>query len=139
MMSRGASLEVVVVNDYAYIIGGAGKTAILSAQMLAERGVPTTIFSNYGPVPEDLESVPNLTNACLGKELRPLKAPQVLRNAWNEDAADAFRRLLSTKDPARTVIHPHMWWSGLSASVMHTAAEMGFRIVLAARLPPWHA
>ena len=41
---------VVIINDFAYINGGAGKVAFTSAKALSSMGIRTILFSAVAPV-----------------------------------------------------------------------------------------
>jgi len=57
--------NVVILTDYAFINGGAGKVAIDSARELARSGLHVTLLCAVGPVAESLRDVPNLRIVCL--------------------------------------------------------------------------
>ena len=55
--------RVIIVTDYAWVVGGASKVAMLSAIALAHRGYETYYFSAVGPVANELADAP-LTVRC---------------------------------------------------------------------------
>ena len=71
--------RVIIVTDYAWVVGGASKVAMLSAIALAHRGYDTHYFSAVGPVANKLADAP-LTVRCLG-ELESLREPSRLTGA----------------------------------------------------------
>ena len=58
-------MTVVVLADFAFVNGGAGRIALDSAKGLARRGHDVILFTAVGPIAEDLRSVRGLTNVCL--------------------------------------------------------------------------
>lgn len=127
------NLDVVILNDFADFSGGANSVALRSAIGLANRGCIVTLFAAVGPADPSLSATPNLRVVCLdqkeilhdGNRLRALT-----RGAWNQTALPALRELLRTRNPARTVVHAHMWTKALSPSVFKAAFELGFPVAV---------
>lgn len=128
-----AGCEVIILNDFGALNGGASVVALNSARELAARGGAVTLFTAVGPVDPRLLNVPNLTVICLGQE-EIVKDSNRLRaltqGAWNRPAARAFDELLRGKDPRRTVIHAHLWMKALSPSVFAPAFARGFPVAV---------
>src|SRR5271168_3056156 len=100
-------MEVLVLNDFCSINGGAAYVAITSARELAERGHQVTFFGPVGPVAKELDH-PNIRAICLDQKdiLRnPNRFEAVIQGVYNRKVVDAFGALLDQKDSARTVIH----------------------------------
>ena len=57
-------LNVIIVNDFAHVNGGAGQVAIMTARLLAENGHRVIFFAAVGPVGQELENVQNLFVVC---------------------------------------------------------------------------
>ncbi len=124
---------IVLLNDSAYIRGGADRIAFDSARGLAALGCRVVLFTAFGPVAPELQSVPNLTVTCLGD--RWLREQQTsLRAAftgiWNARAAAELREVLAGLDRSETIVHAHLYSSALSASVLHAAQKAHFPTVL---------
>jgi len=129
----GTVPEIIVLNDYATLTGGSTAVAIASATELAQRGFKVTYFSCVGPVAPQLQGVPGLEVVCLGQwELA--KNPRRLQAAFsglrNGGAVRALRRLLSGRDPARTLVHAHTWMKALSPAALETVTARGFPLVV---------
>src|ERR1700734_1314911 len=92
--------NVVVVNDTAYVNGGAAKVAIASSIGLAKSGWDVFFFSAVGP------GDPGLSQ-------------------WQ-----AMLKLLDDLDPDNTVVHIHLWAKALSSSVVSAAIDRKFRVVV---------
>lgn len=126
-------MNVVVLNDAAGIRGGGDRVAIDSAIGLAARGHEVTFFSAFGPTAPALENVPNLSLYTLGTgwlREQQLSLRAAGRGLWNFSAAGELRKRLRDLDPTRTVVHAHLYSSGLTASVLHAALAEGFPTVL---------
>ena len=125
-------MNIVLLNDAAYIRGGADRVAFDSARGLARQGHTVVLFTAFGPIAEDLVGVPGLTVICLGDTwLRNDRGPAAaLRGIWNSDAARRLREVLADFDASETVVHAHLYSSALSASVLHAALRAGFPTVL---------
>jgi glycosyltransferase involved in cell wall biosynthesis len=126
-------MHIVILNDAAYIRGGADRIAFDSARGLAAEGHRVTLFTAFGPIADDLQGVPNLHVQCLGtgwirqQQSSPVAA---LRGLWNLHAATRLRQVLAGLDRRTTIVHAHLYSSALSASVLHAAMAAGFPTVL---------
>jgi glycosyltransferase involved in cell wall biosynthesis len=123
--------DIIVVNDFAYINGGAGYVALTSALGLAERGHPVTVFSAVAPVMAQLKAQ-KIKLICTNQHqilddanrFRAMK-----QGVWNNIAAQRMKELLADFDPSRTIIHLHGWTKCLSSSVIHQATTSGFQVI----------
>lgn len=125
--------EVIILNDFAAQNGGASVVAIRSAVELARQGVRVTYFSAVAPTDPALVGVPGLEVVCLGQEEivhDPNRLRALVRGAWNRPAARALDRVLRTRDPARTVVHAHLWMKALSPAVFAPAFARRFPVVV---------
>ncbi|MBC7541306.1 MAG: glycosyltransferase family 4 protein [Candidatus Sericytochromatia bacterium] len=121
---------IVVVHDFAHVNGGAAQVAVSGAIGLAERGLRVIFFAAAGPVD------PRLTDA--GITVHCLDQSSLLDNAnrlqaawqgiWNVAAAKALQAVLRSLDPRSTVVLLHSWSRALSASIVPTIREGGFRL-----------
>jgi glycosyltransferase involved in cell wall biosynthesis len=122
--------DVFVVNDYSRPTGGSSVVALLSASELARRGSRVTMFTAKGPPPAPH---PGMRSVCLDQEeIRddPNRIRAIVNGLINVTAARALRRELSQQDRTRTIVHIHTYTMALSASVIATALDMGFPVVL---------
>jgi glycosyltransferase involved in cell wall biosynthesis len=127
-------MNVVIVNDYAHVNGGAAKVALQSAVWLAGLSHRVWLFAGVGPAAPQLAE-PGIRITCL--DLVPYnRDPHVLRAAcrglWNQGAAHRIQELLSECDPKDTVVHFHTFRDTLSASVAYVAHRMGYVTVYTA-------
>lgn len=126
----GDRLDVVVVNDRAFMGGGASKVALQSAVGLAERGHRVSVFAAMGPawpglaaagVEVDLLDHMDLASGGRGR--------MALQGLWNREAARRLARRLDELPRGRTVVHVHSWSKALSASVFAAAGRSGHPVV----------
>jgi glycosyltransferase involved in cell wall biosynthesis len=123
--------DLIVVNDFAHINGGAGYVALTSAMGLAERGHSVTIFSAVAPAMAQLEEK-KIKLICTNQHQildDPNRLRAVRQGIWNSTAAQRMRKLLTDFDPSRTIVHLHGWTKSLSSSVIHEATASGFQVV----------
>ena len=125
-------MTVVVVNDFAYVNGGAARIAIYTAAGVARKGIRTIFFAAVGPVAAELTDA-GVEVICTDQK-ECLNYPSRLKGAivglWNRKAESEMRRLLMTLSRDETVIHVHGWTKALSASVFSPMEDMGFRVFI---------
>jgi glycosyltransferase involved in cell wall biosynthesis len=126
-------VNVVLVNDFAFVHGGASKVAIGSALALAESGVDIHFFSGSGTPDPRLEAA-GVRVKCLEHEpYRNRGAVAGFKTGiWDQDSAEAFKVFLEPLDKRDTVVHIHTHREVLSASVPETAMNLGFPVVFTA-------
>jgi glycosyltransferase involved in cell wall biosynthesis len=125
-------MNVIILNDYAYINGGAGQVAISSAIALAEKGYNTFLFTAVGPISEEFKNIPNLKISCLQQHdilNDPNRLRAIVNGIWNRTAAKEFKKLLSTLDAKDTIVHVHTCSKALSSSCIKEAMTKGFNVI----------
>lgn len=123
--------DVLVLNDFCYVQGGASKVAIDEAVALAQSGARVTFVGAVGPVCAALMDAP-LETVCLGQAelLSAGKHPAALvQSMWNGTARRRIADILRTRDAARTVVHLHGYTKALSTSPMLAVRDAGFAAV----------
>lgn len=126
-----SNFNIIIVNDFAHINGGAAKVALMSAIALAERGYSITVFTSVPPI---------MGNPCSGNhrficlnQHETIKDPSRVRASiqgiWNVKAMRQMSSLLNTLDKKNTVIHLHGWTKALSSSSIHTAIRKKFKVI----------
>ncbi len=124
-------MNVVILNDYGNIRGGATKVAIDEAIELARQGVSVIYFCAVGPVSNELTNS-NVNVICLNQHDllgNPRKHIAMLQAIWNLKASRKLRETISMLDRSDTVVHLHGWTKALSSSIVRTAWKMGFKVV----------
>lgn len=124
--------NIIIINDFAHINGGAGKVAINSAIGLKKSGYNVIYFSAVEPIDTTLKDS-DVKIICLGQkdilsESNRLKA--VKQGIWNKYAKKEFQKLLSGFNPNETIVHFHAWIKALSPAILQPIAKSGFKIVI---------
>lgn len=125
-------MTIIIVNDFAFVNGGAGQVAITTARILANTGKRVIFFAAVGPVGQELKDVQNLSVICLNQKdvLRdPNRLRAVFQGVWNFRAAKTLSSVLSDCSPHDTVVHIHALSKSISSSIISVAKRKGFRVV----------
>jgi len=125
-------LHIIIVNDFGFVNGGAGKVALDSAKALSDRGHRVGLFCGVGPVSSDLKGR-DLQIVCTDqKEIisDPNRFRAAAQGIWNSRAADEMNRMLNGYNSSRTIVHIHGWTKALSSAVIHVALKRGFKVVI---------
>lgn len=128
---NGAPDTVIVLNDFAYVQGGASKVAIDEAVALRAQGVEVVFLAAVG-APCDALRDAGMQVVSLGQpELLAAKRHPgaVLQGLWNGAANAALARLLRGRDPARTIVHLHGYTKALTTGPALVARRAGFHTV----------
>lgn len=125
-------MNVIIVNDFAYVNGGTGKVAVDTAKLLAARGHSVIFFAAVGPVAEELQGIENMKVVCLNQhdilhDRNRLRA--AIQGIWNFKAAKAMREILEKMSPKNTIIHIHSLQKAVSSSIIPVAKKAGFKII----------
>jgi glycosyltransferase involved in cell wall biosynthesis len=124
-------MNIIVVNDFAHVNGGAASVAISGAKVLASCGHRVTFFSAVKPVDRSLETA-GVEVVCTGQQ-EILKDPNrfraVCQGLWNPVASRRLAVCLSGLNRSETIIHLHGWTKALSASVVRAALNRDFKVV----------
>ena len=124
--------NIIIVNDFAYINGGAAKVAIESALGLAKQGYNVIFFAAVGPIDRRLENR-GIKVICLGQkdilaDTNRLRA--FFQGLWNNKSKSRLNKLLSEYSPSCTVVHVHGWIKALSSSIWYSISNKRFRTVV---------
>ena len=122
--------NVVIVNDFNYVQGGASKVAIDTAIALKQEGIKVYFFSAVNKIESNIEGVEYIStgqNESL-KEKNRIKG--FFNGIYNLKAKKEFKKLLKRLDKNTTVIHIHGLTKALSSSVFDIAFKMKFKVVL---------
>lgn len=125
-------LHVIVLNDYAFINGGASQVAITSSIALAKAGVKVSFFAAVGPVAVELEECEGLTIYCLNQYdilTEPNRIWAGLMGLWNFRAYSMLANILSKENQQKTIIHIHSISKALTASVAKCIFELNFSVI----------
>lgn len=122
--------NVVIVNDFNYIQGGASKVSIDTAKNLLKEGYKVYFFSAVNDKNKNIDGIEYITtNQCEAlKDKNRLRG--IVNGIYNIKARNELKKLLEKLDKNKTIIHIHGWTKALSSSVFSIAHEMEFKIVL---------
>lgn len=125
--------NVVVINDFDYIQGGASKVAIQTANLLKENNPDLTVYFFSGAHDSKSNLRSDVISICTnqGESLKSKnKLKGAIDNLYNFKAKKLLKELLLTLDRDETIIHVHGWTKCLSSSVFDVAFKMNFKLVL---------
>lgn len=123
---------IIIVNDFAYVNGGAEKVAIQSAIELSKSGKNVFFFSAVGPICEELTKS-SVEVICLNEKdiLRDKNRIRAIINGlWNFKAQKIFENSFRDIDRRKCIVHIHSWQKSLTSSVILKAYKMGFKITM---------
>src|ERR1700722_8678510 len=122
-MSAPNDFQVVVLNDFCFVQGGASRVAIDEALGLARSGVKVTFVGAVGPACEELRDAA-LTVVDLGQpELSSFRSDPrvVLQGLWNQAAYRSVKTLLADAAKGPCIVHVHGYTKSLSSSPIRAA------------------
>lgn len=122
--------NVVIINDFNFIQGGASKVAIDTAQLLKKNGFNVYFFSAVNKIEDNIDGIKYIStkqNEAL-KEKNRIKG--FFNGIYNFKAKNDLKKLLMILDKNETIIHIHGWTKALSSSVFDIAFKMNFNVVL---------
>lgn len=125
-------MQVIILNDFAYIEGGASQIAIYTAKKIAEQGINTCLFTGVGPIDLELKNIQNLEVICLNQHdiLRdPNRFRAMIQGIWNYKSRKIFKSLLKKYDKKDTIIHVHTCQKALSSSCIQLAIKLGYKVI----------
>jgi len=125
--------NVVVINDFDYIQGGASKVAIQTANLLKENNPDLNVYFFSGAHDSKSNLSSDVISICTnqGESLKSKnKLKGAIDNLYNFKAKKLLKELLLTLDRDETIIHVHGWTKCLSSSVFDIAFKMNFKLVL---------
>lgn len=122
--------NVIIVNDFNYVQGGATKVAIDTAQLLSDAGMKVYFFSAVSKEDEKISNVEYITINQKEALREKNKVKGAMNGIYNFKAKKEFKKLLKTLNHEDTIIHVHGWTKALSSSIFSVAFKMHFKVVL---------
>lgn len=125
--------NVVVINDFDYIQGGASKVAIQTANLLVEQDENLKVYF-FSAVHEDSTALDKrVINICTNQN-EALKNKNhfsgFINGIYNFKAKKELKKLLKSLNREETIIHIHGWTKALSSSVFDISFKLHFKVVL---------
>lgn len=124
-------MQLIILNDFAYVNGGASKVALDSALGLANKIDKVVFFSAVKPVMPELYQK-GVQVICIEQEeiaKDPQRLRAILQGVWNHQAAVTIEKFLKNSDPSNTIIHLHSWTKALSSIPICVALKRKFKVI----------
>lgn len=120
--------RVVVINDRSTRVGGATNLAILSAELLQQRGISVTFFAGDGvPANKPAADTINLDAVPL---LERRRSDAMRLGLYDPPVYEALAGLIASRDTPTTIYHVHGWSKILSPAIFRALAPVRDRVVL---------
>lgn len=123
--------NIVIVNDFADIDGGAAKIAIETAMALTQQ-FNVYLFTAVPPVSPLLQQS-GVNVICINKPdilHDPNRCRAITKGIWDNSVKVEFTKLLSGLRKEETIVHVHTWTKALSSAVFYVTAKLDFHLVL---------
>lgn len=125
-------MNIIIINDYAFVNGGASNVALNTTKALAKRNYKVILFSGVGPVDKSLLEMDNIKIICT-EQKDILNDDNRIRAAingiWNHKAARMLDIVLKGLNQNDTIIHIHSISKCLSTSVIKVAKKNNFKMI----------
>lgn len=125
--------NVIVINDFDYVQGGASKVALQTANLLKENYPELNVYFFSGCHNDTSILNKNVISICTnqGEALKDKnKIRGIINGLYNFKAKRKLKKLLKSLNKNETIIHVHGWTKSLSSSVFDIAFKMKFKVVL---------
>lgn len=132
MSMQGEKLNIVIINDYAHVQGGAAQVAVESARGLAQAGHNVIYVYGSGDPSDRLlhENVMLVGLEQYDLLSNPDRIDAALKGIWNREVELRVSELFRGLTRANTVIHVHSWVKSLSISAVSVALKSDLPIVV---------
>ncbi len=125
--------NIIILNDYAMINGGASKVALTTAYGLAERGYQVSFLAGVGPVDPVLTNSRKINGICLEQfDLLgdPFPVRAAIRGMWNIRAVQEFNRICNGLNLENTIVNLHGWTKNLTSSIIRECVKRDIPVVI---------
>jgi len=123
--------NIVVVNDFSHINGGAAKIAVSSAVGLAQAGHRVTFVAAVPPSSPELNhyniTVVNSGQFEIAEDKNRMRA--MTQGLWNVKAKRLIRDAICGLEVKDTIVHIHGWTKALSSSVIRECVDRKFKTI----------
>lgn len=127
--------NIIIINDFGHVNGGASRVAISTALYLANRSHQVFFFCAVAPINSQISNHPNIKLYCTNQQdilNNPIRVSSSIQGLWNSSSRKMFKKLLQSLPKDSTIIHVHGWTKALSHSVIHEAIKFNFPIIVTA-------
>lgn len=118
-----------MLNDFAFVEGGASKVALTSAEALASRGHDVTLVVGVGTQNPFGEAIRFETAAGQSTRANPNRLNAALEGIWNPSTHRLVSDVLAACGD-QTIFHIHTWTKALSNSMLHLIKERRSRVIV---------
>lgn len=125
--------NIVIINDFNYIEGGASKVAIDTANLLAEKNKNINVYFFSGVQKNTNDLNEKVINICTnqGEALKDKnKIRGFLNGLYNFKSKKILKKLLKKLDKEKTIIHIHGWTKSLTSSIFDICFNKKYKVVL---------
>ncbi len=122
--------NIIIVNDFNYIQGGASKVAIDTAKLLQNEKLNVYFFSAVNNKESEIDGITYVTTNQKEALKEKNKLKGIVNGIYNLKAKKTLKDLLMKLDKSETIIHVHGWTKALSSSIFDIAFKLDFRVVL---------
>lgn len=122
--------NVVIINDFDYINGGAAKVALNTAEILNKVGINVYFFSAVHKEKKCTSNIKYITTNQKEALKDNIKLRGILNGIYNIKAKKELLKLLDTLDKENTIIHVHGWMKALSSSIFSAICKKKFTYVV---------
>lgn len=125
--------NVIIVNDFDYVQGGASKVAIQTANMLAESNNSFNVYYFSAVHSEESSLNEKVIKVCTNQSEAMKNNNRligIIDGIYNFKARKELKKILKKLKKDETVIHVHGWTKSLSSSIFDIAFKMKFKVVL---------
>lgn len=129
----GNPKNIIIINDFGHVNGGASQVAISTALNLANSSHHVFFLCVVEPIDTELSSHPLIKVHCTYQQDILNNANRVtssVQGLWNSTSRKMLKNLLQTLPKDSTIIHVHGWTKALSHSVLHEAIKSNIPIVV---------
>ena len=122
-------MRIIIVNDNAVVSGGATKCALLSAEHLANAGHEVHFLTGFTEVDPYFASKRNIHFHTVGETQTKMDIPRLIQMSYSRPAYEKLQQILELGDAKNTIVHTHLWKTGISPSVINAALDCGAKII----------
>ena len=122
-------MRIIIVNDNAVVSGGATKCALLSAEYLANAGHEVHFLTGFREVDPYFGSLRNVHFHTVGETKTVMDVPRLIEMAYSRPAYEKLQQILERGDAKNTIVHTHLWKTGISPSVVDAALDTGAKVI----------
>lgn len=122
-------MRVIIANDNAVVSGGATKCALLAAEGLAKLGHEVHFLAGFKDVDPYFASVEGIHFHTVGETKTKMDIPRLIEMSYSKAAYDKLSEIIRQGNPKDTIVHTHLWKTGISPSVVNAALDNGAKLI----------